>query len=452
MTQELAKFVCDLHYENTPEEVIDTAKKVICDYFGVAIAGRDWDSPRLLKEYILERGGAEEANVLGHGFKTTLPFAAMLGGTMGHVLDYDDVHGTMRGHGSIVIAPVIWALGSKMNFDGKRAIEAFLVGWEVAAILGKYTAGGAKAGTSAWHATKIIGTISAATTAGKLLDLTEDQMRCAIGIAASMSGGLTANFGTMTKSLHAGICCHDGMEAALLAKKGFTANPNILEVTFGYRQAFAGLDVPSDEPIIKEMHSGKWDIMTESLAFKMHPACYCGHCTIGAMIDLANRENVDPDQVESIDIEAEEFIFRILQVHHPKVGLEGKFCIEFVASAALKFRKVGLATFTDENVKILEPLMAKVKTHVSPKAGTGGIMGTSATVTLTMKDGRVLTNTLSHPLGNFHNPVDWDQLLEKYRECVSLYYSPVDVAKSEKILRDLDQLDQFRRLVEVFCK
>jgi 2-methylcitrate dehydratase PrpD len=451
MTQELAKFVLNMRYENAPEPVVNLAKMVICDFFGVAIAGRDWDGPRLLKDYVLERGGAEEAYALGHGFKTSLPFAALLAGTMGHVLDYDDVHGSMRGHGAIVIVPVIWAIGGKHNITGKRAIEAFLAGWETAAILGKYTSGSTSPGVRSWHSTKQLGTITAAMTAAKLLDLTEDQIRFAIGIAASMSGGLLANFGTMTKSLHAGICAHDGIEAALLAKKGFTSNPNVLEAEFGFRNAFVGGNPSPEEPIIEMMNNGQWDIATESLAFKMYPACYCGHCTIGAMIELSKRENINPEEVESICIEAEEFIFRILQVHNPKVGLEGKFCIEFMAAAALADRKVGLASFTDEKVKEMAPLMKKVTTRVSAK-GSGGIMGTSATVEVKLKDGRLLTNTLSYPLGNANNPINWDQLFEKYRECVSLHYSSEDVSKSEKILRNLEQLDQFQRIVEIFSK
>jgi 2-methylcitrate dehydratase PrpD len=234
----------------------------------------------------------------------------------------------------------------------------------------------------------------------------------------------------MTKSLHAGICAHDGIEAALLAKKGFTSNPNVLEAEFGFRNAFVGGNPSPEEPIIEMMNNGQWDIATESLAFKMYPACYCGHCTIGAMIELSKRENINPEEVESICIEAEEFIFRILQVHNPKVGL---------------------ASFTDEKVKEMAPLMKKVTTRVSAK-GSGGIMGTSATVEVKLKDGRLLTNTLSYPLGNANNPINWDQLFEKYRECVSLHYSSEDVSKSEKILRNLEQLDQFQRIVEIFSK
>ena len=453
MTQALAKYIVNLQYDNIPAEVVDMAKMVMCDFVGVAIAGREYDGPKRLKEYILERGGAEECSVLGHGFKTTLPMSALLGGTMGHVLDYDDVHSTMRGHGSIVVAPVIWALGDKYNITGKRAIEAFIAGWETAAYIGKYTLSTSGGGVGAWHSTKQIGALSAAMTAAKLLDLNEDQTRSAIGIASSMAGGLTANFGSMTKSLHAGLCAHDGIVAALLAKKDFTANANILEVDFGYQHAFVGGDRPAAEPIIALMESGTfWDITAGSLAFKMHPACYCGHCTIGAMIELAQSEDINPDDVESICIEAEEFIFRILQIHEPKVGLEGKFCIEFQAAAALTDRKVGLAQFTDENVVRFGPMMKKVKTRVSSKPGPGGIMGTSATVEVTMKDGRVLTNTKCHPLGNAENPINWDQLLEKYQECVSLYYTDEDVSRSAEILKDLDKLDGFRKLSEIFTK
>jgi 2-methylcitrate dehydratase PrpD len=125
ITKVLADYVSNMHYDNIPKEAVNLAKMTLCDYLAVTVAGADFDGPRLVKEYVLERGGAAESSAPTCGFKTSAPLAALLSGTMGHILDYDDVAFTTKAHGAVMIAPVIWALGDKYNITGKRAIELF---------------------------------------------------------------------------------------------------------------------------------------------------------------------------------------------------------------------------------------------------------------------------------------------------------------------------------------
>ena len=49
-----------------------------------------------------------------------------------------------------------------------------------------------------------------------------------------MAGGLIHNFGTMTKPLHAGMTCRDGVMAAQLAQQGLTAGDRIIEAPHGF--------------------------------------------------------------------------------------------------------------------------------------------------------------------------------------------------------------------------
>ena len=450
LTEALANYIADMRYENIPEQVADLAKMAICDFLGVAMAGRDLEGPRMVKEFVLEQRGFAECSIPGHGFKTSAQLSALLSGTMGHVLDYDDVAFVMRGHSGVIVMPVIWALGDKYNITGKRAIEAFLVGFEVGAYIGKYVMA-AKPGAASWHYTKQVGVLCAAATAAKIMGLTVAQTRVALGIAGSMSGGLKQNFGTMSKSLHAGLAAHDGIVAAMFAKKGFTADMNIIEAEQGLRSAFQSGEPPTEEVVIDMINSGFWDITSGGgIGFKMHPACYGGHNAMDAAIQLAERENINPDDVESILVEASESSMRGLFHHDPKTGLEGKFSLEFCVAVALSDRKAGLAQFTDERVPSLVPLMKKVKLKSYEKLVAD--RENYQKVEITMKDGRVFTNTCEYPFGHPDNPVSWDGLLDKYRECVSLHFPQEDVAKSEEILVNLEKMEQFRELVTVFAK
>jgi 2-methylcitrate dehydratase PrpD len=453
VTQALAAYVKDMRYEDIPEKAIDLAKMAFSDYVAVTIAGRDEEGPRILKEFIVEQGGIPECSVPGYNLKTTAAYAAMLMGTMGHVLDYDDVGYTMRGHPSVVIAPVIWALGDKYDITGRKALEAFLVGFEAGALIGKYTMA-AKPYANSWHATKQVGVLCAAVTAGKILDLTVDQIRVALGIASSMSGGLKQNFGTMTKSFHAGIAVHDGVIAALLAQKGFTADLNILEAEFGLRSAFQSGDPPTEEAIIEMMEKKWWDILSGGgLALKKSPACYLGHHGIDAVIDLAVKEDINPEDVESLTIDAPEYVIRGLFYHDPQTGLEGKFSMEFFAAVALADRKAGLAQFTTEKVQALKPLMKRV-TAVTLEKETKLTTAREnhATAIFKLKDGRELRNTVRNPRGHPENPLTWEEFSAKYAECVGLHFCDEDVKKSEKLLRNLEDVAHFKDIAAILAK
>ena len=78
----------------------------------------------------------------------------------------------------------------------------------------------------------------------KLLGLTPERLAVALSIAASMASGLRENFGTMTKPLHSGRAASNGVAAALLAQRGFTASGSGLEAPRGFFSAAGGGFVP----------------------------------------------------------------------------------------------------------------------------------------------------------------------------------------------------------------
>src|SRR5690606_16114505 len=132
----------------------------------------------------------------------------------------------------VAVVPAALAIADEVDASGRDFLDAIVIGYEIA---GRISAGstGAPYGRG-YHGTSIYGVFGATTAAGRLLGLTVDEMRMAYGIAGSLASGVRANFGTDTKPLHAGECCRQGVEAAKLAKAGFTADPNILETKVGY--------------------------------------------------------------------------------------------------------------------------------------------------------------------------------------------------------------------------
>ncbi|MFQ5933470.1 MAG: MmgE/PrpD family protein, partial [Dehalococcoidia bacterium] len=222
ITESVADFILETRLDDVPGEAIIQAKRAILDTLGVALAGSREEPSRIVLEFVQERGGRATASIVGAGLRTDCLSAALVNGTMAHALDYDDVNDAMMGHPSAPLVPAVMALAQEVGASGERALEAFLVGFEVECKLG--LAVGHSHYVKGWHATSTLGTMGAAASAAKLLGLDKRCTQMALGIAASMAGGMRQNFGTMTKPLHVGHAARSGLLAALLAQKGFTAS------------------------------------------------------------------------------------------------------------------------------------------------------------------------------------------------------------------------------------
>ena len=451
ITKALAEFASNLNFKDISNQAVNTAKVSICDFIACAIAGRDVDASVKVKEYILEQGGAQDCSIPAQGFRTNAQFSALLCGTMGHALDFDDGNSVMRIHPGVAITPVIWALGDKYNISGECAIEAYLAGFEVGAYISLFTMSPSIIGP--WHPTKQLGVMCAAVSAAKIMDLTVPQIRAALGIAASMSGGLKQNYGTMTKPLHPGLSARDGIIAATLAKKGFSADINIIEAEFGFGNTFRAGETMSEEAVLDLLNKNISDgifFADKGNGIKQSPACGSTHKAMNVIIDLANREDIKPEDVESIIVEGEDYILSDLFAHEPKTPLEAKFSMEFVAAVAISKRKVGLSEFTEEMIKEMEPLMKKVSSRVVSL--TKVFADHSQTVHIKLVDGRTLTNSSTNLSSIAKRPLPWDELLQKYSDCTSSYLSKQDAIKSGELLRNIENMTEFRTLVEIVAK
>ena len=196
-TEKIASFVVQTGIEDIPLNAVQAAQRAILDSVGVALAGSVSPQGRIMIRHVKENGGTPESSVLGGGFRTSAPDAALANGTLAHALDYDDTWLPL-GHPTCTVLPVVLALGQKLKRPGKALLEAFILGME---IHGKVGFG---YGTPPFHSTPIFGSMGSAAAAAKMLRLDLEQTRMALGIAGSGAGGLACNVGTMTKPLHAG--------------------------------------------------------------------------------------------------------------------------------------------------------------------------------------------------------------------------------------------------------
>jgi 2-methylcitrate dehydratase PrpD len=231
-----------IDYARLPAWVRELSVQCLTDWFAVAIAGAPDRLVQLLMDEARAEGGTPAATVVGRRERLTRNQAALVNGTLSHVLDYDDVNLNINGHPSAVLVPAVLAVGEVLDVRGDRLLGAFVAVYEFACRAGRLIAPGHY--LKGYHATATVGSLGAAVACARLMGLDEERTCHAVGIAASQAAGLKGLFGTECKPFHAGMAAQNGVRAAALAARGMVSRPDALEC----RQGFAAVMSPDFEP------------------------------------------------------------------------------------------------------------------------------------------------------------------------------------------------------------
>ena len=440
VTEQLARYAIETSYKSFPKEVVHQAKRCILDLMGVALGGANQPLGKILVKMVNDFGGKPQATVWGHGVKTSVMNAALVNGAIAHALDFDDTHTGSLGHPSAPIVPAALAVAEWKGLSGKAALEAFILGFEVGTRIG--TGMGMKHYDRGWHATSTFGRFSAAVAAGKLLGLSLEQMKIALGLAGTQSAGLRLVFGTMTKPFHPGKSSYDGVLSAVLAQRGFTCAPNIIEGKKGFFEAL-GDDQSSLETMVKGLGK-KYELLKNT--FKPYAACLLTHPTIDAIIEMRNKYNLKPEDIKEISCDVAKFCLDSAGQVEPKTALAGKFSTYYCAALALAEGVAGENMFTDK--RVLDPKMIalrkKVKARVVP-----GYKDTEANVSITTRGGKKYSAYIDIPKGDPRNPPTDKELESKFRYLAPSVLSQPRIDRLIKTIWSLEKLGNVRQLIRL---
>lgn len=419
LTGLVADFVSNIQIGDVPQRARDAARLGITDCIGVMIVGAAEESVRIVAAMTVEAADAAAAPEIPSGRRLAAPDAALVNGVAAHALDYDDV--AMAAHPSAVLVPAILAEGWALDAGGEEAVLAYVAGYELWAQLEALEPGRLHA--RGFHPTAVLGTLAAAAACARLRRLDPAQTRHAIGIAASLASGLVANFGTMTKPLHAGRAAQSGVWAARLAARGFTAAPDILEHRTGFLRAHS----PSGSPRLDDagLDIGHvWRLEQRGVDIKRYPTCYATHRCIDAMLDLATGHDLEPHDVAQIDVRTGATQLLLLRNPQPRDALEAKFSMEFAMAAALVARSVSLSQVADEFVRRPEvtAAVAKVRCTTTDEMMAGDeLFAPDDRVSVRLESGEVLTHPpVTHAKGSWLRPLTQPELAAKFCDCTQM--------------------------------
>ena len=439
LTGRIAEYITDTGLEDFPPDAIDAAKAAITDCLGCALAGSREPLADVLCGYIQGLGAAPAATVIGRGFKTSSPDAALVNGAMSHALDYDDVTYITKTHPSAALIPGALPLAEETGAAGGELLLAYLLGFEVACAVGDAISP-AYYDDLGWHPTGPLGALGAAAAAARLLRLPPERTAMAVSLAASQASGLRQNFGTMTKPYHAGAACRAGVNAAKLVQAGFTASADALEGRFGFMRAFSG--GAGYDPDKAAASLGRRCFMVESgIEIKKYPCCGSAHLALDATAGLLQRESFAAAQVERIEVLVDFDPPRSLIHSRPADGLEGKFSMQYCLAAQILDGQIGMSTFSDGQVMRPEAqdLIPRIEMRRHPgHEGQTSWSEAHNRVQVYLKDGRVLSQRADRATTGALRGATRDDVRAKFRDCAAGILNP---QATESALAMLDRLE-----------
>jgi 2-methylcitrate dehydratase PrpD len=442
-TETLARFIAETSYDRLPRAVVDAAKIVILDGVANLLAGSTQPLARPVVDYVRALGGAQDCRLVGWDQKTNPFFAAFANGVFLHCLDFE-VQGYPAAHGTSSMLPPALALGEQSGASGQTLIAAFVVGWDVQARL---RTAAAKANLHGFHPPGVFGPMAAAAACAKVLDFDARHTRMALGVAASRTGGLFANNGTMVKATHPGNAGRMGVEASLLARLEFTSHESILEALHGYVEALFG-DTFDWELLTKDL-GRVFHLVEPGFSIKRYPAEIYMQWPIEAVAALRQKHQIRVEEVEELEVEVPP-VRDDLSRPQPQSGLDGKFSFEYCAAVALAEERVGIDSFTDATrfSPRVEDALRKVRLTFNPEIPRDvRQMWTVARIRL--KDGRTFSERCQGYRGSLVNPMDREERLAKFRDCAGRVLPPGDVERTITMLEALERLDDVRGLMAI---
>lgn len=451
LTGILAELALETPGETLTETAQDAAKRLVLDSIACAVAAVDQPGCRETLELVRDTGGRGEATLLGYGGQATLEQAAFLNSLLIHALDYDDIYPRASLHVCSVLFPCCLAAAQKAGSSGIEILGAIILGAEAACLLGDACV--ERRSGLGFLPTTVEGGFGAVAGASRLLGLSADQTMHAMGLYYAQAAGNRQALAdrVLAKRMQPAFAARNAIWAVRLAQRGITGSPRALEGEFGLFRAYYRHDPPLPETL-QRLPGDPWRI--EHVCIKPYTSCGGCHALIDAALRLAVKHDLDPSQVDHVDIDWGGTGQNAVVGHpfrlEPDPQVSAQFSAPYCVALALVRRTQDIACFREEAIRADEEVIAfSRKVHGADCTPARrqptpdwfpDWYGDAHGVRVFMKDGAVLqeASTLADVRLKTNN--GWNTVSAKWRSCLAFSVLAPQI-DADKIIQTIKKLD-----------
>ncbi|MGA9399736.1 MmgE/PrpD family protein [Haladaptatus sp.] len=435
-TAELADFVVETGYDDLSADTVDELKKRVLDSVGIAVGAMGEEPVEAVRATVEEMSDGGDCTLWGGG-SASPPDATMLNTAYVRYLDYMDsfLAPGETPHPSDNIAAAI-VCGEYADSTGEELIAAIAIAYEIQAEL----AWNAPVRDRGWdHVTHTV--ISATAGASKLLGLSREETRSAIGIAGTAHNALrvTRTEGISEwKGLASANAARNAVYSAMLAKNGVEGPTNLFEGQKGWKQIVSG-EFDVDLSPGERVH----DVMT-----KRYVAETYAQSAVEGIIEMAEQEDIDPEHVESIRLDTFAGAKLIIgggegSRYEVETKAQADHSLPYMLAAALIDREMTNTQYDPDRIQrddvqeLLRTVEVEEDEALTDRFEAGEM---PANIDIEMDDGTTYRVEKDDFAGHPNNAMSWEQVESKFDRIASAY----DDSRREEIVGTVRGMDDHR--------
>jgi 2-methylcitrate dehydratase PrpD len=354
LSRELARHFLAQQAQGLPEAIAAKARLHVADSVGIALAAHKTQVASQVLKAMAPEGSAGPAGVIGLSRGAAAPQAAFANAALIHILDFDDIHDEARLHPTPVALSAALAAASLCQADGKRVLEATVLGDELICRLGAMIGPTGSGPASDWFLTQLFGYLGATLAASLVLGHDEDTLTSALGLAAMQAAGSKQpGFGTgaTARAIYPAFAAQGGVQASLLAGAGITGPEASLDGAAGLFRIYLGMQV-GDAQRDAVLTGSKREFAR--IEIKPWPSCRLSHPYVAAALDMRAQllaAGVAMEQVEhveaAVNASAAKLCRPIDERRKPATLQDAKYSIPWMTAFTLSRGEVSLATLNE---------------------------------------------------------------------------------------------------------
>jgi len=443
-TARLGAWASGLRFQDIPLQVREYAKLCLLDTFGCGLFGSRQQWGRIAAEVARELSHPGPSSLWGTKMRTGPADAALVNGTTVHGFELDDIHLRSLMHPGAATVPAAFAVAEARGKSGRALLTAVVAGYEVGLRVG--TCAGVPHGLRGYHPTGTGGCLCAAAAIANLLELDSAAATHALAIGATQAAGLySARTGAMAKRFHAGRAAQSGVIAGLLAERGFTGSPEVLEAPFG--GFMSTLSDHADLTVLTAGLGERWE--TLEVGFKAYAACASAHTIVDALDQLMRRglrhQEMTRLRIRMTKIGASNVAWR----YRPAGVVAAQMNGYYTAAVKLLDGDAFVEQYAEDRLtdpRILS-LIEKIEIVHDPGLDVGGAAKRHAVIVeASLVNGQVLEEYVEQRLGSPQRPLTHSEVERKFRRLAGTVLSESVIEEFRNAVLSIEDIDRLDRV------